>query len=402
MLRLDPLTVTVMLGLMSLLSAAFLVVIRLFFPNTVKGLNNWVLASILYVLAGLMHALKEDHSTLLLSVLANCFLIAGLLLFLRGLQQFYDRPVLSARTFWGVLALMAVLIAWFKIHDSFHARIIVMTCALSVLFGVLARFVYRFGRDSFGDWLMVTAFVVAGIVSLIRLASELVTPNSVDSLFDVTVLHITYLSSFSLAWLLSTLGFMALVSDQLQSQLHYLARHDVMTGVLNRAAFFQEAASGFNSARRAERPVSVLILDLDHFKNINDSYGHQEGDRILVEFCAAVQKVLAGRALFGRYGGEEFVALLDGVTDREAVDLAQQLRQAVQNSPDTRGVTVCIGVASSESTRSTQTVEDLLLQADKALYQAKRQGRNRVVLFDGETPAKAPDLVGNLAAQPQV
>ena len=392
MLRLDPLTVTVMLGLMSLLSAAFLVVIRLFFPNSVKGLNNWVMASILYVLAGLTHALKEDHSTVLLTVFANCSLIAGLLLFLRGLQEFYERPVLSSGKFWGVLAFVAILIAWFKLDDSFHARIIVMTCALTILFALLARFVYRYGLDSFGDWLMITAFVVAALVSLVRLVSELVTPNSVDSLFDVTVLHITYLSSFSLAWLLSTLGFIALISDQLQSRLHYLARHDVMTGTLNRAAFFQEAEHIFAQAQRTQRPLAVLILDIDHFKGINDTYGHQEGDRVLVQFCSDIREKLESDVLFGRYGGEEFVILLSGADAKTALDTAQTIRETVRQRLESRNVTVSIGVASVAGSKAMPSVDDLLSRADEALYQAKRSGRDRVILSEhseilSETPA---------------
>jgi len=178
----------------------------------------------------------------------------------------------------------------------------------------------------------------------------------------------------------------------LERELHRLASTDMLTGLSNRRVLLEAAESLFlasagDRAPGASPAPALLILDLDHFKSINDRYGHLEGDRALIEFAAVVRAELRSSDVVGRMGGEEFAVLLPDTRSDEAEAIAQrivrQLRQRQLWSGDDqqpRGMTASVGVASRLP--SDRHLRDWLDRADKALYQAKRQGRDRVVLAD--------------------
>ncbi|MET0313070.1 MAG: GGDEF domain-containing protein, partial [Hansschlegelia sp.] len=154
---------------------------------------------------------------------------------------------------------------------------------------------------------------------------------------------------------------------------------DEVTGVQNRAAF-EETCRGWAKAPSSDqRPVTLAMIDVDHFKFLNDELGHLAGDEILCAVGRALQThVRAGDGVF-RYGGEEFVVLCHGLSHAEAMELAERLRIAVTHEVEkvnARRVTVSIGVASSEP--GERDLRTLLDEADKRLYEAKRLGRDRV------------------------
>jgi diguanylate cyclase (GGDEF)-like protein len=136
-----------------------------------------------------------------------------------------------------------------------------------------------------------------------------------------------------------------------------------------------------NRARFARQSVALIMLDLDHFKSINDRYGHDTGDEVLKAFCRLATSQLRPNDLFGRIGGEEFASLLPDTGHHDAVRLAERVRSAVETSAHAFGqhafdLTVSVGVAMSDEERS--DLSALMDSADKALYRAKKLGRNRV------------------------
>lgn len=160
------------------------------------------------------------------------------------------------------------------------------------------------------------------------------------------------------------------------------ARKDALTGALSRTAFHDRARQVLSAARRSAEPVSLVMIDLDHFKNVNDSFGHAGGDAVLAAAAAMLQAEVRPSDDFGRLGGEEFVLLLDGTEAERAVDIAERLRErlagmAVPGYPELR-ITASFGVA--EAGLGADKVDTLLEAADKALYAAKRAGRNCVRL----------------------
>ena len=164
------------------------------------------------------------------------------------------------------------------------------------------------------------------------------------------------------------------------SQLRHLADTDSLTGLANRRYFFEHACKHLALCEEANEPVSLLIIDADDFKNINDTYGHTVGDEALVAISDTLRANFRARDLVCRMGGEEFAVLLPGITKVQAYPLAERLVQRVSGEPLSTGkaiieYSISCGLADSSTSYD---LEVLYKAADDAMYIAKREGRNRV------------------------
>jgi diguanylate cyclase (GGDEF)-like protein len=176
-------------------------------------------------------------------------------------------------------------------------------------------------------------------------------------------------------------------SKQLETALGeatHLARTDYLTQVFNRRSFFETAEKELRRAQRFDLALSVLVLDIDDFKAINDTYGHSAGDEVLKDLARMCGATLREFDTLARYGGEEFVALLPGTTEDQAGKVAERIRKIVAESPlggfaQGMGITVSIGVAGMSAKEC--SVDTLIDHADEALLEAKKKGKDRVVLF---------------------
>ncbi len=194
------------------------------------------------------------------------------------------------------------------------------------------------------------------------------------------------LSILLLRWLPEAIG------ERRSAEEHsaYLSRKaavDGMTGLFNRSHFLIQAETEFERTQRYHHPLSVLMLDIDHFKSINDRYGHDVGDRVIVEIANILRYMAREADLAARMGGEEFVVMLPETGIADAANLGERLRAAIAATPiqATGGLltlTVSIGVGGSDGNA---TVGEMLKQADLALYRAKSEGRNRLCLC-GDSP----------------
>jgi diguanylate cyclase (GGDEF)-like protein len=175
------------------------------------------------------------------------------------------------------------------------------------------------------------------------------------------------------------------------AQAHRIAEHaaqtDVLTGINNRRAFFERADQLLSYCQRHQRPLCVLVMDIDHFKAINDSYGHHGGDMVLRQVGALLQSSFRAADLRGRIGGEEFAMVLADTPIQAGLDMAEQLRsditQLIIELPrgQTLRLTASLGVATANL--GGEDLPTLLQRADEAMYQAKASGRNRVVAASG-------------------
>jgi diguanylate cyclase (GGDEF)-like protein len=159
---------------------------------------------------------------------------------------------------------------------------------------------------------------------------------------------------------------------QLLTKVHEVARTDALTEVANRRAWEEQLPREMARSRRSTEPLSVAIIDLDHFKAFNDARGHQAGDELLKAAATAWVRQIRGGDFLARYGGEEFAILLPACPAAEVHDVVERLRRAV---PD--GQTCSVGVATWDGSESS---EEFLHRADTALYEAKKSGRNRAVI----------------------
>ncbi len=164
-------------------------------------------------------------------------------------------------------------------------------------------------------------------------------------------------------------------------ELEVLATQDALTGCLNRRAFFDRFSRAWDFATKSRLPLSCVMVDNDHFKSVNDTYGHHIGDDVLRAVAATLRKLHGAPNLVCRYGGEEFCVLLPGKNYHQALEAAEQIRQAIEairfREPSELRLTASLGV--SEIGYGAKDPQDLINQADKCLYFAKRSGRNRVV-----------------------
>lgn len=165
------------------------------------------------------------------------------------------------------------------------------------------------------------------------------------------------------------------------AQLKQLASHDPLTGLMNARAYYAACDQQIRSSERSKQPFAVLFVDLDHFKAVNDTYGHAAGDEVLRVVARVLQEHIRRSDLLGRIGGEEFSVFLPGTDQDGAVSLAEQLRKAVaacqpRMEDVALTITASVGVAAKSSEH--QTMREIQQQADEAMYLAKKAGRNRV------------------------
>lgn len=223
---------------------------------------------------------------------------------------------------------------------------------------------------------LVNTVVTMVAVSLGRLTADL----NLDDLADSTKLEVQLgLSVASLGPLMVAASMT--VRDRALRDLARRADRDALTGALAREAFTEQAGSLIAACRSQGRHAAVLMLDLDHFKDVNDTFGHAAGDQRLVDFVASVSAELRDRDLLGRLGGEEFAVVVDGVTAAQGVELAERLRARAAGTVRAAGrsmrTTVSVGVTHTDQVAG--GLAELLEAADGALYRAKAAGRDRVV-----------------------
>lgn len=168
--------------------------------------------------------------------------------------------------------------------------------------------------------------------------------------------------------------------SNLNSQLKTLAYNDPLTGLLNRRALMDRFEKLFIQSNSQQQPLSLLMLDIDHFKHVNDKFGHQTGDQVLSSFAALIIKNSSQEDLVGRYGGEEFCMVLPNTSKEEAIRIAESIRSNVQQcsvevGPTREEITCSIGVADNHQANS---IDKMISCADANLYQAKNSGRNKV------------------------
>jgi len=181
-------------------------------------------------------------------------------------------------------------------------------------------------------------------------------------------------------------------SKELELELDQLSRHDPLSGLLNRRAFDEVAEAELVQFLETDCAFSVLALDIDHFKAVNDTYGHSVGDQAIQRVAETCRSVIGDKGIVARTGGEEFTILLPDSNAQQAKQLAEALRQQVaeiQLNTDLGPLSFTISIGIAEVSITDNTVSKTLVRADNALYDAKRNGRNRVCVYETSSEASA-------------
>ena len=296
-------------------------------------------------------------------------------------RSFEGRHTPLLATLAGAL-LFLVVCQFDSFANSLSARMMFSSAAVGVYLLMSASEIWRGNdRELVSRWPAIVVLVVHGGMFLGRVPLIDTLPYPAGALpadtawFPAGVFELLFFT-FCMPLLLVN---MAKERAELQQRQHSLL--DPLTGVANRRDFFERGAKLLRRSAAEGHGSALLLFDLDRFKNINDTYGHQAGDRVLLEFCETVQPMLRPNDLFGRFSGEEFGCLIAEGSVGEALAVAERIRAAVAAIPlsldrDQGSVTVSVGVAMSNE--AGPGLPPLFAAADRALYRAKAKGRNRV------------------------
>jgi len=320
--------------------------------------------------------------------LSNGLVITGYALSYFAICRFMGVPV-NRIILYGIVPLgyFGLILLAFLPVDTFILPITISRLASIPLVFTSAYTLYREDTTRFtlGAYLTAVPFIFYGLVATLRvvqgfISRDLILPGATWSnvLDGMATYVLTYL------WVA---GFILMISQRLQSDLHDLAMNDALTRVRNRRAMQGMLDFEMQRVEKEVNDFSIILLDVDHFKKVNDTYGHDVGDIALQWLAQTLQSALRVQDIVSRWGGEEFLILLPGTNLNEAMDIAERLRvmiekTPVENAPIPLKITFSAGVANSETNRD---VGLLCKIADQALYVAK-QTRNRII-SEQETPA---------------
>ncbi len=358
----------------------------------IPALGWWGAAYLIGAFSGAIWRFGDLTGSELLAGIANILLFVTVGMIWSAARLFQGR-----RVRWGLMFLGATvwLVAWMFpafVHSA-AARMFVSSLIVASYTFLIAVELWRERRKSLlRRWPALLVPMLQGAIFLFPVA--LATLSQDGNVFRG--LARVWISVFVVEIVLYVVGaaFIVLILAKDRSVRFYkmAAATDPLTGVLNRRGFFQGAAIVMDRNRRSLAPVSVLAFDLDHFKSINDRWGHAAGDSVLQLFATVARKTMRAGDVIGRVGGEEFVAILPG-TLADAAAVAERVRAAFAAAgaePDGRQIaaTASAGVACGSPLA---TVEALMARADAALYRAKMNGRDRVETAD-EAVVAAPEL----------
>ena len=230
-------------------------------------------------------------------------------------------------------------------------------------------------------WLLASCYLIAAVTLIVRGIGSWAGQEAFAAAMAHTAYDgLLYLGIYALI-VAGSLAFLLMHKERSDEESSRLATTDPLTGVFNRRTFIELAEQELARTRRAGTPLALMMLDLDHFKRVNDTYGHLTGDEVLVSFTRLIRDCVRRGDLIVRYGGEEFCVLLPGTPLSAATALAERIRATTASSALTAKpfkVTVSIGLTAFTGDAVT-ALGDLLARADEALYRAKGEGRNCVV-----------------------
>ena len=378
MLGFDPRSFIIISTCLAAMCAFLCFALRRGIPSDIQGLNCWGFACVVLVLASLLFAARASINILYSSFAANLAVVTGISLMYASIRQ-----LCGGRTLWtvslGLPLVVAGLLIWPTFfEDDYRIRIVVVSSVNAGLFLAAALTIWCARQKYFAEYFTASVFTLTAFVSAARCTAATISPATAHPLTDASSIQYLYLATFAFSLTALSLGFILMVTKKLQIKLENAASHDGLTGIATRSAFQERAMNELRRGERNANTSSLLMIDLDDFKNINDLHGHSGGDLVLKEFVRRTSTVLRAHDLFGRYGGEEFVVLLPDTDHQMALQIAARICHTVQEPGDGKGplFTASIGV-----TTGMPTAEDFhkfLDDADKALYRAKAAGKNRV------------------------
>ncbi|MFM1896931.1 MAG: hypothetical protein RLZZ385_2005 [Pseudomonadota bacterium] len=347
--------------------------------SNAMGERNWALSLLLDALAIILVGTQGSWPPLLSVVIANAVATGGFALkYVSVAQCFRRRPDMMV----AAAPVVAVLVIFPFFLSNMPMRILIVSAAVLVHVIAMLRILMQPLPEG---WLSAQRLLVATgfgfvVFTLVRCAYALTGLDGANVITTEGNVYALTALGFMMAMVLATFGILSLYNERLTVDIQRLATIDPLTNIYNRRAFINAAEKELARGDRSGRYPCLLMLDIDHFKRVNDTCGHAAGDQVLIAMTTALQEALREQDILARFGGEEFAILLPETERDGAIILAERLRAAVaalitRVGQKTLRITVSVGIAVAVEG---DTLDDLVGRADQAMYAAKEAGRNCV------------------------
>lgn len=353
--------------------------------DALNGMHLRAAALLLEACGDAMLAFDVHLSPIVVLLVGNTLNLSAQALTIVALRMVLKRP-LRWRT-----ALMLGVVGWLgvtwlsTVHPNYPLRVLwgSIIIASNISLNISALWGGCGSRETRAQCLLLWTYVLGIVLLVWRNVSLWMLATPLQGISTPSPVNTFYVLLFGIQPLLASVGFLLLYNEILQRELFDLARIDPLTGVTNRLGLLEASEALLARARAKQESIGVLLIDADHFKSINDRFGHDDGDRVLLELVANIRRMLRGGDMVGRVGGEEFLVLSPSVKASDLVALGERIRTAIERTSffiagETYALTVSIGAAIAEP--SEPDMMGARRRADKALYEAKRAGRNRVMI----------------------
>jgi diguanylate cyclase (GGDEF)-like protein len=344
------------------------------------GLNWWTCGATCVLVGGIFFALNGIVPELAIIIFGNAAIQFGAVAFYYGISQFYGEPI-SRWPLFGYAVLMLLMFIFSYFVPDFRIRVMLTTLFIFSIEFAQTRILWARRKIDFGVKLILAGTILRVAVVCYRFLAAPFAASEAGPL-SPTVLQMIGIGSTPLWLLAQTIGFILMAEARLRDRLQVMANTDELTGIMSRSAILREAEKQIDLHKKASRPISAIIFDLDHFKQINDRFGHIKGDHVLRDFANKVNASLRSGDLFGRFGGEEFLVILPDTAPATAAALAEQIR-SLKPGPELPEWSFSAGVAELDANLEVdqaRSLDRLISAADAALYRAKAAGRGCTVV----------------------
>jgi diguanylate cyclase (GGDEF)-like protein len=350
-----------------------------------RGAGSVAFAFFLATIGNVLLLFSGSIPNFLSIAVSHCLLLSAFVLFYTGVLHFFKSPR-RIRYAWALTIVGSILTIYLNLsHDRTTALTYVIAISFFLVRGVIALEIFRQAADRI--FLKIFAFLMAAyaIFALNRVYFLLVLGHPPSAHQREILQIVSVLLSVSFVFLIG-LSFLLMLCSDLLSLVKDESERDLLCGVLNRRGIEQKLDTELKRAIRAGQNLAVALIDIDHFKAINDHAGHAAGDSALRDVVSAVSGRLRPHDLLGRFGGDEFLLILPHTSSSEAFTVSSRIEQSVRElSIPGEAIPLTISIGLTQAT-SGEVAAPLLARADKALYNAKNAGRNccRVLLHETE------------------
>lgn len=355
------------------------------FKSSPKVSVNFALTNFFLGMFMLFYVLRGVWPTLSIYVISDVTVILGCLLLRRATQEFTDKKKTDVEL--TVLLVGSTLIDIYIRINEYHFYGVLLVCCVS-LYLVIHAFINSYGYmiKNFAKIYTITTtapLLLMGSVIGVRIIATLLQAGNPDLRQQGA-----FNTGFLVVMMVSIIGFNAtaigLVVSKMITQIKQLSQEDPLTKIFNRRHLTTVAEEEINKVKKNNSTLSIVLLDIDHFKKVNDVYGHAAGDAALITCVDVIKKSIRSTDYVGRLGGEEFCILLPNTSLSDAQILSNRIRENIAShhviwEEHTIQITASFGITSFNSSGQNEW-SNLLNKADIAMYQAKNNGRNQVVL----------------------